>query len=265
MTLLIGVKPGDAPGFAWDGRHCGEFGMYLLRSRFALLPATRDRFLIVAGRHGHWDLGFEYDGPVIELEVAVQAASEAELRSRARDIAAWLDPAKGERPLILDTEPDKYYKARYAGAVVVEPVAAGLGRATLPFRASDPFAYAVDDDVCIYTGPGSYQFVRKGTAPSYPRFEIQGSSPGSGGYTITLNGKSIRYTGPLAAGETLVIDADTVTAYILKPDGLQRSAIDKLDTLDMPVAQPGTNSLSLTVGGAATISQVTVTCRSRWY
>lgn len=265
MTNVFGINPDDAPGFRWDGRHCGEFGMYLLKSPFPLQPGTRDRYLAVPGRHGDWDLGFDLEGLVIELEVAVLAASEAELRSRVRDIAAWLDPAKGERPLILDAEPDKYYKARYAGSVAVEPVAVGLGRATLPFRASDPFAYAVQDDVFTYSGPGSYQFTRKGTAPSHPRFEIQGTSPAGGSYTITLNGKTVRCSGPLAAGETLVIDADTVTAFILKPGGLQESAIDKLDTLDIPLAQPGTNSLSLAVQGSAIISKVTVTCRSRWY
>ena len=263
MTLVVGQSPADAPGFRWDGQHSGDFGMYLLRSPFPLQPATRDNYLAIPGRHGDWDFGFDFEGRAIELEVVIRASSEAELWSRARSIAAWLDPAKGERPLSLDAEPDKYYKARLAGAVTVEPVAAGIGRATLPFRASDPFAYAVEDDVFTYAGPGLYQFTRKGTAPSHPRFEITGTSPASGRFTITLNGKAIRYTGALAAGETLVLDSETLTAYRQTPQGAL-SAIAGLDSLDFPVAVPGSNTLALAVEGGATLTQARITCRSRW-
>jgi len=265
MTLVTGLTPEKAPGFWWDGRHCSEYGVYLLRSRFPVLPGTRDRYLAVAGRHGDWDLGLDYEALEIELEVAVRATSESDLRRLAREIAAWLDPTKGERPLVLDTEPDRYYQARLAGGVVIEPVAAGLGRATLPFRASDPHAYALVDDVFSFTAPGNYRFFRRGTAPSYPRIEIQGTSSGSGNAAITveLGGKAITYTGPLAAGEKLVLDSDTLTAY-RETGGGQVSAINDLDSLDFPVAAPGNNELILAVDGAATLKKATITCRSRW-
>lgn len=138
MTLFTGLNPADAPGFTFDGKHSSEFNLYLLRSPIHLM-GTRDRYLSTPDHHGDWDFGFDFEGRTIELECFIRATSESDLRSRLRNIAAWLDPSKGERDLLLDTEPDKIYRVRFAGQVNVEMVARS-GRFTLPFRASSPFA-----------------------------------------------------------------------------------------------------------------------------
>lgn len=263
MTIITGLSPANAPGFSYDGRHSSEYGIYLLRSKFRVMPETRDRYETISWRHGELDFGFDFAGLAIQLECLVTATSEANLRQRIRSIAEWIDPSYGERRLIFDTEPDKFYLARFAGSADVE-IVARQGRVTLPFRASDPFAYAVQDDVFVYTAPGSYQFHRKGTAISYPKIEIEGTCNG-GKIAITLNGKMINYTGTLAAGETLVFDSATITAYKITTAGTGIiNVINDIDSIGFPFAAPGANNLAIDVSGGATVSKIAITCHSRW-
>lgn len=246
-----------------------DFGIIILRgSKAPILPETKDSTVTVPGMTGVYDYGATLGARMIELECAfVGFRSPADLQQAVRRFAAHLVDEYGRprvMPLRIDWEPDVEYMVRYSGSLAIERLAS-LGTFTLPLLAADPFAYAVVDDVFSFTAPGNYRFFRRGTAPSYPRIEIQGTSSGSGNAAITveLGGKAITYTGPLAAGETLVLDSDTLTAY-RETGGGKVSAINDLDSLDFPVAAPGNNELILAVDGAATLKKATITCRSRW-
>jgi phage-related protein len=72
------------------------------------------------------------------------------------------------------------------------------------------------------------------------------------------------YTGALASGETLVLDSEALTAYILKTNGTQVSALNKLDNLDFPVFTKGANTVKVVAGGGATLTSYKVTSNSRW-
>ena len=251
-------------GFRFDGVHSGEMGLRVYQVTDDLLPGTRDYELEIPGRPGVWDFGADPAKRVVEIEVGLVGKDLEELRARAREVAAWLDPSRGVRQLVLDEEPDKYYMARCAGQVRLETVLP-YGRVGLSFSCPDPYAYAVFDDVLTYSAPGTYAFYRQGTAVSYPRIEIEGASAGNGvdKIIVGLGGKTLTYTGPLAAGEKLVLDSDRLTAYRETSGGLV-SAINALDSLDFPVAAPGNNELILAVDGAAAITRATIICRSRW-
>ncbi len=168
MTVVSGFSPAKAPGFTFDGVHSRTFGIYLLRSDFSGMPATVDQYKDIPGRHGAHDFGFRFDTRKIPLECFVLAQSESHLRSKLREIATWLDPSKGERQLVLDTEPDRYYLARVAGSFDVE-IVAGQGRITIPFVASKPFAYSFDEKVLIIgAGEETGTAFNDGTADAFP-------------------------------------------------------------------------------------------------
>jgi predicted phage tail component-like protein len=171
MTLFTGLSLANAPGFSFDGRHSSEFQIYLLRSPFELLPGTRDQYLAVPGRHGDWDFGFDFESRSIELECFVRTGSESELRRRSREIAEWLNPAKGARKLILDTEPDKHYLVRFAGKIKAEVIARS-GQFTLPFRAADSVAYG-EEKTYVLVPDTPVEVMNNGTTEAFPRFEME--------------------------------------------------------------------------------------------
>ncbi|WPD20174.1 distal tail protein Dit [Thermaerobacter composti] len=173
MAVVTGISPANAPGFTFDGVHSSTFDVYLLRSPFPLLPETADRHQEVPGRHGVWDYGFRFEGRKIELECFVIASSEADLRAKVRAIAAWLDPSKGERELVLDTESDKTYMARVSGSIDVDMVARH-GRFTIPFFASDPFAYGPERTLAIN---GETIVTAQGTAEAWPVITVNVQAP----------------------------------------------------------------------------------------
>lgn len=263
MAIISGVAIENAPGFSFDGVHSSTYGVYLAKSPFLLLPELTNYFESIPGREGSLDYGSTFQQRAISLSCMVLATSEKDLRNKARKIAAWLDPTKGVRRLILDTEPDKFYQARVANRIDVEQVAA-QGRFEIFFVAPDPYAYALDDEVFSYTGAGTYTFERDGTVVSYPQIEIRGTNTkGQGVIRVTLNGKGIGYTGSLSSSALLVIDSDSLTAYT-ESNGQRVSAINDIDSVDFPVTKPGENEVVIALTGVATITEVKIYCRTRW-
>lgn len=252
-------------GFTFGGRSDTEFKISTLSVERGLLAPTRESEISIPGRHGVWDFGAEFDKRLIKIECAIVGANRSDLITQIRNIAEWLNPLKGAQALIFDDEPDKYYKARYSGQADLETIVR-LGRFSLQFLCADPFAYAVADDVFTYNAAGNYNFVRSGTATSYPKIEIQGTCSGNGTdkITVNLNNKIINFTGTLSAGEILTLDSDTISTT--KTSGsIVVSVLNNIDNLDFPVALPGANTFDVSVSGAATVTEAKVTCRSRWY
>lgn len=186
MTALVtGISPANAPGFTFDGQHSSAYGIYLLRSSISGMPQTADQYKEIPGRHGVFDFGFRFEGRKIELECFVLAQNEADLRKKVREIAAWLDPNKGERPLVLDTEPDKFYNVRVSGSLDVE-IVAGQGRMTIPFLASEPFAYSTAErrrpiagiSAAFTRSSVAYKQDGSQVAANEPRFEAVGGRVG---------------------------------------------------------------------------------------
>jgi len=263
MAIISGVAIENAPGFSFDGVHSSTYGVYLAKSPFLLLPELNNYLETIPGREGALDYGSVFQQRSISLSCMVLAMNERDLRVKARKIAAWLNPTKGVRRLILDTEPDKFYQARVSSNIDVEQVAA-QGRFQISFTAPDPYAYALDDEVFSYTKAGAYTFERDGTVVSYPKIEIRGTNTkGQGVIRVALNGKGIGFVGSLSSSELLVIDSNSLTAYI--EYGSQRvSAINDIDSVDFPVTKPGENEVSIVLTGVAAITEVKIYCRTRW-
>lgn len=281
MTMIVtGLMPNQAPGFTFAGHHSGEYNVWLARSNFHLMPPTRDRFASLVGRPGDLDLGFDYDARSISLECVIHAESEQELRQRAREVASWLDPRAGAQQLILDSEPDKYYMARCSGTSEVE-IVARQGRFTVPFRASDPFAYAVQAKQIEWEAPygGQTSLQNDGTADcplvitlvapasASTAFEATGlgatnlgaagGAPQTAGVTLTIGGISVTYTGTIGPGDTVIIDTGNFTVTKNGANALQYWQGD------FPVLRPGANMVTETDTAGAGVS-VTFQYRERW-
>lgn len=278
--IVTGLMPNQAPGFTFAGHHSGEYNVWLARSNFHLMPPTRDRFASLVGRPGDLDLGFDYDARSISLECVIHAESEQELRQRAREVASWLDPRAGAQQLILDSEPDKYYMARCSGTSEVE-IVARQGRFTVPFRASDPFAYAVEAKQIEWDAPygGQTSLQNAGSAPcplvitlkapsaasteyaatglGVTNYGAAGGAPQTAGVTLSIDGVSVTYTGNIGPGDTVVIDTGNYTVTLNGQNALQYWQGD------FPQLQPGENIVAeFDTLGAGT--SVTFEYRERW-
>lgn len=226
-----------------------------------VLPPSLITSSTIVGRPGAFLFYKQHGSYSIPVSFTIIAKKQDELRNKVRSLAEKLDTTE-PAPLIFKDEPDKYINAIVSDdSELSETLSYGMG--TINFFCPDPYWYAIKDDVITKTAPGEYNFARKGTAESYPLIEIKGASSG-GRITISDGSNKMTFTGSLNSGETLVLDTDLITAYIIKPDGKTVSALEKLDTLDFPVLRPGTAYLSVSVASGATVSNVKITCRSRW-
>ena len=102
---------------------------------------------------------------------------------------------------------------------------------------------------------------------SNPIYRIEGviTSGAGNSISITTNGRELKIVNAiLAAGETLVVDTDRMTAYVEDVDGLiLRNALPYLEELNFPTLAVGSNTVSVTAANA-TFTGLEIQARSRW-
>lgn len=264
-------------GFTLGGRHSSTLGVTLRRRQIGLIPATRDIEVIIPGRPGVYDYRTEYDKRQIELEVWVQAADRPALLARLRDVAAWIDPARGAQALVFDDEPDREWRVKATGQPEVD-LRSSWASVALSLKMADPFVYATSADTTAFDlASGASAFVSNDGSVMTPLAIAvmpvgtagQPLSPASGigaVYTasaallnprLTLGGVTFAWSGEVAPGEVLEIDTEAMTV-----------AKDGQNVLggwsgDFPALAPGLNEISYRddVGGFAHVS---LTWRRRW-
>jgi predicted phage tail component-like protein len=216
----------------------------------------------IEGRAGSIFVQKVSDSYAVEIEFSMVADSPSGLRDAVRDLADKLD-ADEPKPLIILDEPDKYINAVLSDDSTLE-TSFNLAQGKIKFYAPDPFWYAVVDNVFTYTDTNLHNFTRDGNANSYPIIEIKGVSGSGDSFTLTTGNTTMKYTGALTSSQSLLLDSESLTAYIKNSDGTQTSVLNKLDNLDFPVLTKGANSVQVTTGGGATLTNYKVTCNSRW-
>lgn len=125
-------------GFRYNGVHSDAMGIIATGIHRDILPPIAHRMISVPGRPGAYWQGYEYGVREITIDVVIRGGIN--FQTRIRDLASWLNPDGGPKPLVFDDEPEKEYRAIISERTEVERVAI-VGRGTLTFLCPEPFAY----------------------------------------------------------------------------------------------------------------------------
>ncbi len=244
----------------------------VLRVRRQLLGARRDRFVEVPGRPGAWVFPEEPGDRRLDLELHLLASSMANRRSSVRALAAWADTPAGAVRLILDDEPDRFYEAVLESAPDVDEWLLS-GEVDLRYRVG-PYAFAVSTSstsVTASAGLASGTFVAADEVYAFPVIEVTPLNGDLTGFSITLNGDTLSWTGAVASGDTVTVSSISYTVtdganYDVNLSGAYLVGDVNMTTVtgDFPLVVPGTNSYSFTTTGSATAVRFRITWRRRY-
>ena len=217
-----------------------------------LLPYPNDSYVQVPGRQGSVHFPRELNDRHIDLDCAFVEANLPNLRTRAREIAAWLY-TQGREILSFDDEPGKHYKGKLLLSVDFSHLAT-MGEFRITFLC-EPLAYGelvstnFANDAATVTNAGTYQ------AQAIIEATFTGATSE---FKVTCGTEYIRVVNNFVLNDTLKIDTGTGAILI---NG--QRAMDKLDWqnsifFDLAV---GENTLSITPTGKCT---ATVKHTPRW-
>jgi len=251
-------------GFTFAGEHSTAFHVRLLKSPISILPGTRDKVLSLPGRHGALRMKPDLRERTLTMDCWLAATSMTELQARLTSVRAWITPLRGLQRLILDSIPDRFYLAAYAGGGIDAAIVARQGHFTLTFVCPDPFVYAVNPDV-VTLSASPHTLSLRGNAPADPLLRLQGSSSGLAGQQISLavGPQTIIYRGALTTGEWLEIDCAAKTVMRVSGTG-RANVLPQLDKPTFPQLLPGGNVIAVSPIGGASWSALELQCRNRW-
>ncbi len=208
-----------------------------------LLPETNDSYVQVPGRQGSILFPRELADRRINIDCAFVGSSLANIRTKARDIAAWLN-VTDRTSLSFDDEPGKSYKGKLASAVDLDH-AGRLGQFSLTFIC-EPLAYG--EQVTASFISDSVTVTNAGTFSALPIIEATFADVANE-FKVTLGTEYVRVVHDFALNDTLKIDTGTGAILI---NGTR--AMDKLDwqnSIFFELAK-GDNTLNITPTGKCT-------------
>ena len=217
-----------------------------------LLPDSNDRYIQVPGRQGSILFSRELADRQIDVDCAFVEKSLPDLRTRAREIASWLN-VTDRANLSFDDETGKSYKGKLSSSVDFDHIG-NMGQFILSFIC-EPLAYGelvtsnfVGDAITI---------ANAGTHPTPAIIEATFTDTASE-FKVTLGTEYVRVVNDFIATDTLKIDTGTGAILI---NGTR--AMDKLDWQNSIFFElaVGANTLSITPTGKCT---ATVKHTPRW-
>lgn len=251
-------------GFRYNGISSESMGIKTRMSTESRMPNIRNLTEKIAGKHGIFDFGETFSEREITITCFIPPGkSDYELQQVKDKINEWLNPENGLQPLILDTAPDRFYFARLKDGFSYDRIVRNTGTFELAFFCPDPFAYALDDEIFCLTS--SANVIRnKGNHESAPVYQISGLlSDDSEIIRVTVNGEGMGVVGPLFDGETMIIDADAMTAKIVDADGNITNALGQMKTLEFPFLKVGSNAITIGVTKGS-LGLLKINAKSRW-
>lgn len=226
----------------------------------------------VPGRAGSWFFAEEPGDRILELPVQIQGSGFEDRRDAVRRLAQWADVGAPSR-LIVDDEPDRYHDAVLDNDPDPEE---WLISAEIPLRfLAGPYALALElsTETLAVTAPSpdSGSFVVPDEIYAEPIIEITPTNGTITGFTFTLNGAALSWSGLILDDETLTIStiSSTVTVgvsgdpYLVgayDPDAVAMADL----TGEFPYILPDTNPWSFEWTGTATTVTVEITWRRRF-
>ena len=158
------------PGFKFRDKHCSELNIIMRSKKRPLLSAIKQQYESVPGQNGSYDFSDNtLDDGFVQLECVVKSESVTDLRSKARQIAAWLS---GNGKLSFDDEPGLVYIGRMVNQIDITQVVT-MGPFTLQFRCK-PYAFDKESQQIfnITTAPETVALKIGGTTPTPPRILV---------------------------------------------------------------------------------------------
>ena len=253
-------------GFIYNGISSQSMRVKARLSNWQAVPSLRNSFVTVPGRPGVADFGTDSAEKVITVHCNVfPQRSFAELVRVLDEMADWLNPDFGTQRLILDDVPDRYFSARLYEAVDCERLIRSAGSFDLRFVCPDPHAYALTDETYTIATMGTHALQReKGNTVSEPVYRLRGVIRTAEKIFLTTNDEELQVVGPLADGETLIIDSGLVTAKVVNEEGeTLRNGLPCLKELNFPALYKGTNTVKVAVENA-TFVDLNIEAHSRW-
>jgi len=217
-----------------------------------LLPETNDSYAQVPGKFGSILFPRELADRRIEIDCAFMGADLADIRIKARSIAAWLN-ATDRGTLNFDDEPGKSYKGKLASAVDLDHTGR-LGQFSLTFIC-EPLAYGTEattnfaNDSATVANAGTY---------SAPAIIEATFTDVASEFKVTLGTEYVRVVHDFVLNDTLKID--TGTGAILLNGSRAMDKLDWQNSIFFELAV-GNNTLSITPTGKCT---ATVKHTPRW-
>ncbi len=217
-----------------------------------LLPEPNDRYVQVPGRQGSILFPRELADRRIDIDCAFVEPSLADIRTKARDIAAWLN-VTDRASLSFDDEPGKSYKGKLASAIDLDH-AGRLGQFSLTFIC-EPLAYGTEATTNFANDSATVANAGTFPAPAIIEATFTGAATE---FKVTLGTEYIRVVHGFVLNDTLKIDTGTGAVLI---NGTR--AMDKLDWQNSIFFElaVGNNTLSITPTGRCT---ATIKHTPRW-
>ncbi|MDL2318582.1 phage tail family protein [Eubacteriales bacterium OttesenSCG-928-A19] len=256
-------------GFIYNGISSKAMKITARLTDWQASPSLRNSLIAIPGRAGVADFGATTGERVITVRCNIfPQRTFTGLVSVLDSVAEWLNPEYGLKQLVLDDVPDRYFTCRLSDALDCERVLRSSGAFELHFLCPDPHGYALTDEVFSISEAGEIVVRRmKGNTYSEPVYLLRGVIPSdaSSYVSIQTNQDVLRVFGPLAEGETLVIDAGLVTAKVVDDQGATlRNGLPCLQELNFPVLEKGVNRITVAVAGEASFAELTIQAESRW-
>lgn len=176
-------------------------------SRREILPAIRENTEEIPGRHGEIDFGSELKARILELScVTDDGLSATEKAQLERSIAKHLSPLGGVKSLVFNDDLNKTWTVKCAGNIMPDLEATWF-RFVIPFKMNDPFIIGTREKTSV----GNGILVNEGTYETGLTIEITGPATNP---TVTIDGKTLKYTGDIPNEQKLIIDTGKQTAKI---------------------------------------------------
>lgn len=215
--------------FSFNDVESSNFNLVCKSVKRPLLPAAKVNRIEIPGASGAYDFDDDsYDLRIITMQIAYIGTSYEELRTRARQIAAWLANNTWSR-LIINDEPDKYYLAKVTSEIDLQSLWES-GSADITFDCQ-PFAYSLDEltfifevtveKECPFTNPGTRKIDFRSPQGSKFIISVMGSWAS---LNFTLNGQSLTYS--QSGNSNAVVQIDNIDMSVIQNGG---NSFDKLD------------------------------------
>ena len=270
----------DSPLFSFRGRHCDEFGVAFIPTRYPFIPAQTIPGMTIDSRHGslRWPgrtfrpTAFEGTMYLMDTAGGVDPILTGEALRRASGIAQWLCGEDGRGKLVLDALDDRYYIAEVNAEAVMSDTDWFSGAMDLTF-VCQPFARSLrEKTLAVETEANAAKsdtLIVDGNAQTVLAFSVTNISSAAVN-AVTIEAPDTRFSFEalqLDAGETLqgsYTDDDILLLRIEGVDGALRSAmaLRTTDSDDDLLLMPGRNRVTVKTDRSC---KVRLSARGRWH